>query len=214
MTIPLNPLAKVTDYQSMLRRIFVFTTFAGCVAVMLLRLHSPAIDSFLGALDIEVDFGPVRKVKILGYLLPAGGFAVFAYSIRLHDRLSDLFRIRYIFDTRCIIRPMAERVGVDPEDVPSLYKRRHKIMREIFYGYVSSTNPVIDKHSIYEALDSWTWLWVLVEAWFVFVTCGIALVFLGSWQTGLLVAGIATVSPSCPIAGLLMQLYSSCERRN
>ncbi len=35
--IPLNPLAKVIDYQSMLRRFFVFTTIAGCGAVWLLR---------------------------------------------------------------------------------------------------------------------------------------------------------------------------------
>jgi hypothetical protein len=113
--IPLNPLAKATDYQSMLRRIFAFTTIVTCGAVWLLRRYLPQLDTALAQLDFEIELPYVNKVKVLGYFLPAIAFATFAYSIRLHDRLSDIFRIRYFFDTRKIIRPMALAVGVDEE---------------------------------------------------------------------------------------------------
>lgn len=190
--IPLNPLSKVTDYQSMLRRIFVFTTIAGCVAVWLLRRESSWINNTLSQLDIKVDLPFVKEVNWLGYVLPAIIFAIVAYSIRLHDLLSDALRVRYFFDTRYIIRPMALKVGVLEDQVPRLYSRRSELMKDVFYRYASSTKPVIDTHNIHEALDNWAWVWVLLEAWFVFMVCGIALCCLGSIKVGLCVLAIAT----------------------
>ena len=96
--MPLNPLATVTNYQEMLRRIAFFTFVAGLFAVRLLRLNSAAIDSLLAQIDIDIELPYVGKYKILGYVLPAAIIAFIFYTIRLHDRLSWCFRIRYLFD--------------------------------------------------------------------------------------------------------------------
>ena len=39
-------------------------------------------------------------------------------------------------------------------------------MRQIFYQYASSTlpNPLVDRHDIEEALDAWSWYWIILEA--------------------------------------------------
>lgn len=56
-------------------------------------------------------------------------------------------------------------------------------MGRIFYRYASSTDPKIDKHLIYEALDWWSWYWVIVESVAVFIPNGIALLFADpSWH--------------------------------
>ena len=55
--MPLNPLAPVTDYQSMLNRIFWFTTAAALAAIWMLRLHIPALDALLSRVDSRVGVG-------------------------------------------------------------------------------------------------------------------------------------------------------------
>ena len=188
--IPFKPLEKVTDYQSMLRRIVVFTILAGCLSVWLLRTYSPSVDGLLGKLDFDVELPYLKKVNVLGYLLPAIAFGIFAYSIRLHDKISDLLRIRHTFDTRIILRRFCDELGV--KDHKRVYANRHRAMKLAFYKYASSTDPKIDKHNIFEALDNWAWFWVLVEFWFVIAVTGIALIFLNSLSIGLIVFALAT----------------------
>ena len=45
----LSPLTPVTDYQSMLNRIFWFTTASALVGVWMLRLDIPRLDALLNA---------------------------------------------------------------------------------------------------------------------------------------------------------------------
>ncbi len=42
----LNPLATLDDYQSMLNRIFWFTTASALVATWMLRLRVPELDQY------------------------------------------------------------------------------------------------------------------------------------------------------------------------
>ena len=70
--MPFNPLAPVTDYQSMLNRIFWFTTAAALVATWLLRRHIPELNSLLAEIDFTIEFGGDKIVPIPGgFLFPA-----------------------------------------------------------------------------------------------------------------------------------------------
>jgi len=104
-----------------------------------------------------------------------------ARSIRLHDRISDVFRIRLRFDVDYLLLPLARDSGanVGALSMAKLRKERGRLMAKTFYKYASSTDPVIDKHLIYQALDWWSWYWVLVEAVAVFLPTGVSLLFLG-----------------------------------
>jgi len=189
----LNPLATVTNYQEMLRRIAFFTFIAGIVAVKLLRMNSATINTLLSQLDSDVDLPYLGKLKVLGYVLPAGAIALAFYTLRVHDRLSDVFRIRYLFDTRRIIRPFAIATGLDGDQIKQLYTHRNELMQDLFYKYASSKSPQIDTHNIHEALDNWTWVWVVLESWFLFFCTGVALLFITSWWVGSITIVVASL---------------------
>jgi hypothetical protein len=57
----LNPLTPVTDYQSMLNRIFWFTSAAALVAIWMLRLYIPGLDVLLKKIDFSIAFGSARQ---------------------------------------------------------------------------------------------------------------------------------------------------------
>jgi Flp pilus assembly protein TadB len=75
-------------------------------------------------------------------------------------------------------------------------------MKDLFYKYASSKNPQIDTHNIHEALDNWTWIWVVLEAWFVLFCTGVTLLFLTSpW------VGVSTIVAASIVGGVLCLFY-------
>jgi hypothetical protein len=172
-----NPLAQVKDYQSMLNRIFVCTSIVATIATWLLRLHFIVLDDLLSVLDVKVEIWGVKEMKIFGYVLPGMAVGFLARTVRLHDRISDVLGIRRRFDIDKILRPLAEGSGYPVGDLnlATLRKKRGSAMGRTFYRYASSTDPKIDKHLIYEALDWWSWYWAQLEATAVLLPTGIAL---------------------------------------
>jgi hypothetical protein len=61
--MPLNPLAPVTDYQTMLNRIAWFTTAAALGAIWLLRLNVAAIEAQLSKIDFALQFGGDKVLR-------------------------------------------------------------------------------------------------------------------------------------------------------
>lgn len=163
----------------MLNRIFLFTLLSASIATWLLRTHFESLDDLLTFLDINVDLQFVKEVNLLGYLLPGAIVAFAARTIRLHDRISDTLGIRQRFDVHEIILPLAEQSGfpIGELSMDRLRAERRRLMGRIFYRYASSTDPKINKHLIYQALDWWSWYWVIVESVAVFIPAGIALLF-------------------------------------
>ena len=67
-----SPLTPVTDYQSMLNRIFWFTTVAALVGVWMLRMNVTELDTLLSRIDFTVDLGGNKILPMPGgYLIPA-----------------------------------------------------------------------------------------------------------------------------------------------
>jgi hypothetical protein len=181
----LNPLAEVTDYHTMLNRIFWFTTASAVIGTVLLRSFVPNIDAALAYLDVKIE---VYGIKIpLGYVVPGLLIGLLARIVRLHDRISDILGIRRRFDVTFILEPLARAVGISQKDVSNVKSRRSELMGAAFYRYASSRNPQIDKHLICEALDWWSWYWVVVESGTVLSIVAIALFFAKAWWAGGLV---------------------------
>jgi hypothetical protein len=191
-----SPLTPVTDYQSMLNRIFWFTTGAALVAVWMLRLYVPGLDGLLSRIDVTVDMGGNKILPMPGgYLIPALAVGMLTRVYHLHARISDWLGIRECFDVDIIIRELAERSGIDLNPIAreDLVRKRHQIMRTAFYPFVSGPEPQVDSQLVEQALDAWSWFWVGVEATFVFVLAGFALISGGAFQVGYLWVGGALV---------------------
>jgi hypothetical protein len=187
-----NPLAPVTDYQSMLNRIFWFTSVSALVAVWMLRLHNPALNRLLSQIDFQVEFGGDKTLPIPGgYLFPALAVGMLTRVYRLHARISDALGIRRCFDIDIIIAEFATQMDVDLTSVAyeKLVTLRPSIMRTAFYPYVSGMQPSIDQQLVYQALDAWSWFWIGVEATFVFILAGFGLIAGGAFEVGLQTIG-------------------------
>ena len=192
----LNPLAPVTDYQSMLNRIFWFTSASALVAVWMLRLHNPALNGLLSQIDFQVEFGGDKILPIPGgFLFPALAVGMLTRVFRLHAHVSDWLGIRESFDIEVIMREFASVLAIDvtPITYEMLSEHRHSIMRTTFYAFVSGSQPSIDQQLIHQALDAWSWFWVGVEATLVFILAGLGLVVSGASVIGLETIGGAVV---------------------
>jgi len=192
----LNPLAPVTDYQSMLNRIFWFTSASSLVSVWILRLHNPALNRLLCQIDFQVEFGGDKIVPIPGgYLFPALAVGMVTRVYRLHARISDVLGIREAFDIEVILREFASLLNIDVTSLSyeMIVEHRHNIMRTAFYKFVSGSRPSVDQQLIHQALDAWSWFWVGVEATIVFIFAGLGLIVGGSYVAGLEMIGGAIV---------------------
>lgn len=183
----LNPLTPVTDYQSMLNRIFWFTSAAALAAVWVLRTNLPALDAQLRQVDFTLEFGGDKIVPIPGgYLLPSLAMGLGSRVFRIHGLLARWLGIRERFDIDVILSELARRTGFDLDQVAAddLAVHRHKLMRQAFYQFVGGDAPQIDRHLIYRALDLWSWFWIGLEATFVFVLTSFVLFAAGAYQAG------------------------------
>jgi hypothetical protein len=206
-----NPLAPITDYQSMLNRIFWFTTAAALVAVWMLRRNLPALDAWLAEIDFTIEFGGDKIVPIPGgFLLPALAVGIFTRIYRMHARISDWLGIRECFDVDVVIAELAVQLQIDISSLAreEIVARRHAIMRKAFYPFVSSSAPQIDPHLIQQALDAWSWFWIGVEATLIFLLTGLALI-----AGGVYAGGFQTIAATLPIAAIaLPAMRAQCRR--
>jgi hypothetical protein len=207
----LNPLSPVTDYQSMLNRIFWFTSAAAAIAIWLLRLNIPALDVLLTRLDFTVAFGSDKILPMpAGYLLPALAIGLVTRIYRLHARISDWLGIRECFDIDVIIAEFADGLEIDLAGIrrERLVGYRHTIMRQAFYPYVSGQHAELDPQLIQQALDTWSWLWIGIEATLVFLLVAFGLIACGNYTTG-----FETLCGTLAVAAIgLPAIHAQCKR--
>jgi hypothetical protein len=189
--LPLNPLAPVTDYQSMLNRIFWFTTAAALAAVWLLRMYVPAADALLAKVDAAWTIDSKNLSTTAGYLLPALAVGIGFRVFRVHAKVSDWLGIRECFDLDVILADMAEQLNIDLAqfDRTLLRRARHGLMRKAFYPFVSGSQAPIDQQLILQALDAWSWFWVGVEATLVFALAAFGLIAFNVHAVGFQILG-------------------------
>ena len=88
---------------------------------------------------IEYEINSIRIY--IAYLWIPLVFAIIENSIKLHDKISDLFQIRYKYDKNIIIQEyftiLDNRYSIDDITVSN----RDEIMYKIFYKYAGYANP-------------------------------------------------------------------------
>jgi len=216
--MPLNPLAPVTDYQSMLNRIAWFTTAAALGAVWLLRAHIRELDIQLSKIDFALQFGGDKVLPVPGgYLLPALAIGLLTRVYRLHARISDWLGIREHFDVEVIMAQFASQLSLDLSLVPEerLIEQRSRFMRTSFYAFVGGNQPTIESQLVHRALDAWSWFWIGTEATLVFVVAGLGIIAASEYQIGLqtVVAALAAAAIGLPLMRGQCRLYAAAQVR-
>lgn len=205
----LNPVAPVTDYQSMLNRIGWFTSIAALGALYLLRRELPVLDAALARIDSS-ETGLGNLLPSAGSVLPALAVGMSTRVFRTHSHLGHWLGIRERFDIDVILATFSQRLGLEPTEIPTetWQRHRHDLMHQAFYRYANSQTPQIDLHLIHQALDLWSWFWIGIEAALVFVITSFVLIAAGSMKVGLL----TFASTLALTSSLLPTIRLQCKR--
>jgi len=178
----------------MLTKIMVFTFGISLVLVAVVAHNWPALWNLLHPnwLTFNIEVLGLKNIPT-AYLIAAFLIALVARISKLHDRVSDLFGIRARFDLHEILTPLAggAAIPVDLRLRERLIQHRDQVMGDVFYRYASSTNPAIDNHLIWPALDKWSWFWICIEGTSVGTIAFILLLSVGAFPSAAFVgAGI------------------------
>jgi hypothetical protein len=176
-------IGQPADYSEILQRIFWFSIATGLFSTAMLAKTSPAVQTFLDSIATEADLGPIKSIKVL-YLLIPSAIAVVSRMIKLHDRISDLFRIRLIFDLRFFLYPLCHGAGVPltAAQKATVRKTRNDSMYQTVYKYAGLKNPDIDNQLVRTAADNWGWFWVLVESSFLLLVTVVIFACMQKWN--------------------------------
>lgn len=214
MAIKLMP-TTVGDYPSMLGNLSFAFLGQSVAWFYVARLNIPPIKDTFESLAAQLPSGmevfgltPIDAVPIIVAYI----FALILQSFKLHDLLSDIFKIRKNFDIEHILIPTALLVSatVDRLRLSRIRASRELLMADAFYKYASSTdpNPPVGKHEIVQSLSNWSWHWMALESQFlhIFVAIIFALSGLTTWALAAAFIALAT--------GLVRQLYFRYAIRN
>ena len=179
------PKLSVSNYPEMLRKLSSSAFLVTAFSVTYLRAKVPEIEALLSVLDASaVVFPKIGEITMpFGTLASSFLVAVVSESIRLHDKVSNLIGIRLKFDVEQILKPMAQEADVELNDAQQqkLVLDRNRLMGELFYAYASSSpgKAKIDPHNITQALTTWSWYWMAVEAIVILALVALSLIFFG-----------------------------------
>lgn len=179
------------DYSEMLQRVFCFSMATGVICAFLLGVSCPDVGEILDSVDVKVDFGPLKSIKILYILVPVG-IAVFFRMIKLHDLISTVLRIRFTFDTKFLLFPLCEGacVALTREREKAIKESREKAMYATVYKYAGFKDPAIDVQLVRTAADNWGWFWVLVESSFLLALTAGTFAYQAQWGYAKVLLGV------------------------
>lgn len=206
----LNPFATVNDYPTMLNKIAWYTFTVSLGAVFILRDNIPLIENVLKNLNFQIPVLSGIQLPI-GTVLPAMIVALFSRSIKFHDRISDVFKIRKRFDIYHILFPLAlvSSSNCNVSKIDSIKNNRNDLMGKVFYKYASSSSEKaqIDPHYITMALDQWSWYWIVLEAISIMFIISITLIFFSKYFISIILLLLVLVG-----IGFLQLLKIQCSK--
>lgn len=194
-----------TNYAQVLQKLSAFAFWETYIITLFLR-DIPSIGAVFRSVESYGSFGSIINVIPHSDAFNISGLAIalvialLTRAVKLHDLISGVFGIRKRFDRNHILLPLATLVGENftKFQQQAVIAKQHNLMRDVFYRYTSSRadTPLVDKHEIEHALNSWSWFWVCVEGVFFFTIAAIIayLFHAHTLGVGFLIVGALSVS--------------------
>ncbi len=173
------------NYPEMLKKIAYTMFFAVIIGMVILTNYLQSFSEFIKSISFGMQIEAYNiKIYIADLYIPLF-FAILENVFEFHDKVSDLFKIRYKFDKFVIIKNFLDQLNM-PNKIKNVNKNNRKaIMDEIFYKYAGYDKPSIDIHLIYMALHSWSWYWIIIDTMIVAVITGILMLLINFSAIGL-----------------------------
>ena len=161
------------NYSEMLLKIATTMFFISLIMLAILSNIVEEIESLMKIISFGINYKFGGFELYLSYFYFPIIFALAESMFKLHDRISDLFSIRYNFEKNVIIAEFLIEIRLYKKFKKVNKSNRKIIMDAIFYKYASSTNPQIERHLIDMALSSWCWYWIVMDTALCVVVSGV-----------------------------------------
>lgn len=170
MPLTQSTFGSIKSYNDMVGRIAWSTGIVAAFVIGFIQSQVPGVDHIVEGLPSQWESAVPLEGIAISLVAVFGGTVVglISAALKLHDRISDMFRIRERYDIQEILVPLAlgsgVTIGVDRWlGVPA---RRRQLMKTVFYPYATSRSEggVVDSHLISMVYDHWFWYWALLEA--------------------------------------------------
>lgn len=161
------------NYPEMLKKIAWTMFFVVAIFLFIFSNISEAFSTFMSEISFGLRYENYGLKMYISYIYIPLIFALLENIFKLHDLISDVFRIRFRFDKHIIIKEFLVKCNkINKIDSVNM-ENRDEIMSNIFYKYAGYGDPCIDVHLIYMALGSWSWYWVILDTLAVTLVLGI-----------------------------------------
>lgn len=179
--MPLNFFKTVNSYGAMLNKLATANFFVALIVFYFITSQSPHVSDVIDEYTFEISLSGIKIP--LGYFLPPLLVALFFRIVKMHDKISDLFRIRSYYDWKYVLEPMKSKVDSSVSKKVVL-ENRSSLMPKVFYKYASSRdeNSIVDKHLIEMVLDQLTWYWMVIETSFLVLSTTLILLIIGDFE--------------------------------
>lgn len=159
------------NYSEMIEKIAKSTFIISLFLLYFLTCANEEFNSFMKQLSFEVEyeFVGIRLNLALLYLPLFVGIA--EHMFKIHDKISTLIGIRNRYDKNVIAKKILKNCDINVETLDKSTVKM--ILSKAFYKYVSSTNPIIDRHYINLTLNEWCWYWITLDTFILFLITGI-----------------------------------------
>ena len=159
------------NYSDMMKKIALTMFIIVLISLFVFSNFSSPFSDFMLKISFDFEYELAGGIKLyISYLYLPLIFTLLENIFKLHDKISDLFQIRYRFDRKIIIQTFLIELNMTNKYSAVNKNNRKKIMKDIFYKYVSSTKPIMDTHLIYMALGQWCWYWICIDLlFFIFI---------------------------------------------
>ena len=157
-----------TDYSEMRNKISTSVFWITLIETFTLTQVSSDFSKIMELLSFGTKFS-IEGVELnIALLYLPFVISVIENIFKIHDVIGKSVNLRNKYTGSIIFYQYLKEFGIDKarKECKRMYLSNEKLRKttyEHFYYHASSTNPLIDKHNIFMALDAWCWVWILVD---------------------------------------------------
>jgi hypothetical protein len=159
------------SYPDMCKKIAQAVFAISLIELFVLSQISPDFSGFMKKISFNTETEIINIKLYISYIYIPITLSILENIFKMHDKIGKLFKVRQknaanvIFPTYMCELNIQKRKS--KEEYRTVYLKNRDLQKAIgnhFYEHVSYSNPKIDSHDVYMALDSWGWFWIILDS--------------------------------------------------
>lgn len=209
------------NYIDMCKKISMSVFWFVLIELFVLSQASNDFATFMKVISFNTEIDIAGLKLYVAYVYIPLLISILENIFKLHDKFGKVLRIRKTFAAYVIFKEYIKRLEIETNfnchKIAKTYLKNENLQHKVgnhFYHHVSDEQIVIDKHYVYMALGSWSWVWIILNN----------LIFTIFLVLTILV--VSAINANCPwklIIGLLIfciielfillfQLFTNCKK--